>query len=80
VETAQFEPNFIWVAWSALDFVSSSFLWAVAWTVRRLRSVSAFERRVSDLVARIDAREKPPGGRLTATRGPFRAPALAVAV
>lgn len=63
VETELFEPNIIWVAWSALNFVFFvGFVWAVVWTVRRLKSVSALERRVSDLEKRVAQPElvKPP--------------------
>jgi hypothetical protein len=58
VETDLFEPNIVWVAWSALNFVVAAvFLWAVVWTVRRLRSITALERRVSDLEKRLAERD-----------------------
>ena len=58
METAVFEPNIFWVAVSALGFVVAGvFLWAVVWTVRRLRSINALERRVSDLEKRLAERD-----------------------
>ena len=58
METELFEPNIFWVAWSALSFVFAvGFLWAVVWIVRRLRSVSALERRVNELERRLAERE-----------------------
>jgi hypothetical protein len=58
VESDVFEPNIIWVAWTALSLVFFvAFLWAVVWTVRKLTSVSALERRVSDLERRVGERE-----------------------
>ncbi len=58
METAQLEPNIFWVAWSVLSFVFAvGFLWAVVWIVRRLRSVSALERRVNELERRAADQE-----------------------
>jgi hypothetical protein len=54
-----FEPNIVWVAVSALNFVAFAlFLWAAVWTVRRLRSINALERRVSDLEKRLAERDQ----------------------
>jgi uncharacterized membrane protein len=59
VDTAVFEPNIFWMAVSALNFVVAGvFLWAVVWTVRRLRSINALERRVSDLEKRLAERDQ----------------------
>jgi flagellar biogenesis protein FliO len=60
---AQFEPNIFWIAWSAFNFILFiGFVWAVVWTVRKLRSVSRLERRVSDLEARLRQQDQPPLG------------------